>query len=275
VKKAWIWISAGVLVLLGGTAAVMWYSSRSPQEEVQQESAQMPASAPAAAVVAQAASEPAIKYPIEAASQPSASPADMQQILEGLFGQKTVATLFEPQDFAHRLVATVDNLGRSQVSSRLWPVKPVAGRFTVQGPEDSKTIGTDNGSRYTAYVLLLENVDMNALAVQYVRSYPSFQQAYEDLGYPGHYFNDRMVQVIDQLLATPDPVGPVKIHLPTLGGDVQSQRPWVLYEFDDPSLQALSSGQKVLLRMGPVNERRVKAKLTQFRRLISAQAPSR
>jgi len=186
-----------------------------------------------------------------------------------------VGSLFELQDFPRRLVATVDNLGGSQATSRLWPVKPVAGKFAVQGSDDSKTVSSDNGLRYTGYVLMLENVDMSALADAYVRSYPALQQAYEDLGYPNRYFNDRFVQVIDQLLATPEPDAAVKVHLPTLGDAVRSQRPWVLYEFDDPAFQTLSSGQKLMLRIGIVNERRVKAKLKEFRRLITARGPQR
>ena len=42
------------------------------------------------------------------------------------------------------------------------------------------------------------------MAVVYERLYPLFQQAYEDLGYPGKYFNDRLVEVIDHLLQTPE-----------------------------------------------------------------------
>jgi len=34
--------------------------------------------------------------------------------------------------------------------------------------------------------------------------------------------------------------------------------------------QALSSGQKTLLRMGPVNQRRIKARLAEIRRLVTA-----
>ena len=37
----------------------------------------------------------------------------------------------------------------------------------------------------------------------YKQYYPLFQQAYVDLGYPEGYFNDRLVEVIDHLLATP------------------------------------------------------------------------
>jgi hypothetical protein len=65
------------------------------------------------------------------------------------------------------------------------------------------------------------------------------------------------------------------MHLPTIAGTEQPQRPWVLYEFDDPALQSLSAGQRILLRMGPVNERRVKARLAEFRRLVAGEAVRR
>jgi hypothetical protein len=43
----------------------------------------------------------------------------------------------------------------------------------------------------------------------------------------------------------------------------------VRYEFADPELSALSSGQKALVRMGPENARRVKAKLRELRAAIA------
>jgi hypothetical protein len=232
-----------------------------------------PVASPAPAPVpAPAASEPAIRYPIETASAPVAGPADVEHLLAEVFGAKTVRTLFRPQDFARRFVATVDNLGRSQATPQLWPLNPAGGRFIVERRGDAQVLGADNAQRYTPYVLVLENVDMSALAAAYTRLYPVLQQAYEELGYPGRYFNDRLVQVIDQLLATPVPEAPLKMHLPAIAATEQPQRPWVLYEFDDPALQSLSAGQRILLRMGPVNERRVKARLVEFRRLIAREA---
>jgi hypothetical protein len=49
----------------------------------------------------------------------------------------------------------------------------------------------------------------------------------------------------------------------------------VLYEFDAPELKALTAGQKILLRMGPVNERRLKAKLAEIRSLVTQSQPAR
>jgi hypothetical protein len=88
----------------------------------------------------------------------------------------------------------------------------------------------------------------------YRQFYPLFQRAYEDLGYPKAYFNDRLIAVIDHLLAAP--------RTPAL---VKLTQPKVLYEFADPELQSRSSGQKILLRMGNENAARVKAKLRELR----------
>jgi hypothetical protein len=47
----------------------------------------------------------------------------------------------------------------------------------------------------------------------------------------------------------------------------------VLYEFADPDLETRSAGQKIMLRMGPDNARRVKARLWEIRRqLLEASA---
>jgi hypothetical protein len=211
-------------------------------------------------------------YPIDAkiAARPSAKAFDLQTALEDLFGLKTVQSMFRLDDFPRRLAATIDNLGRSHASPTLWPINPVSGRFTVEERDGATFIGADNGLRYTPYVLLLETVDLRQAVGIYARIYPLLQQAYEDLGYPKGYLNDRLVQVIDLLLATPEIDAPIQVHLPPIEGPVRPERPWVLYEFVDPNLQSLTSGQRALLRMGSINERRIKARVAEIRRLLTA-----
>lgn len=224
-----------------------------------------------------AAPEAQVRYPIEAtlaASAPSAR-FDLQAEMSDLFGLRTVQSLFRLDEFSRRLAATVDNLGRSSASASVWPMQPASGRFTVEERDGSVFIGTDNGLRYAPYVLLLETVNLQQAAALYARIYPSLQKSYEELGYPKGYFNDRLVEVIDLLLATPETDAPLQVRMPPINGPVRPARPWVLYEFADPSLEALSSGQKVLLRMGVINERRVKARLAEFRRLVTTPRPRR
>ncbi len=143
----------------------------------------------------------------------------------------------------------------------IWPVQPAPGRFTVQGEAQSQQIAPDNAARYSAVVQWVESVDLQRAVALYARLYPLFQQAYEELGYPGRYFNDRVVAVIDHLLAAPEPAAPVRVQLTEVKGEWSSARPWVRYEFADPQLQALSSGQKIMVRVGLENERRLKVRL--------------
>jgi len=134
----------------------------------------------------------------------------------------------------------------------------VTGAFRTSGPEESTVVAPDNAARYTPYVRALEAVDSAKLVALYVRFYPLFQQAYAELGYPSRYFNDRVFEVIDHLLATPDVRGPIALV-----------QPKVMYEYADPALQDLSAGQKMLVRMGPENEAKVKAKLRELKKALS------
>jgi len=267
---------AGIVLLAIGTAGYLWRQ----QHLAAPEALPAPAVAAAPTVVppaASSASEPGIQYPIDAPvdNPQAATPLDVETALADLFGRKTVLSMFQTQDFARRFVATVDNLGRSHAPVAVWPVNPTAGRLVVEKKDSGEVIGADNGLRYTPFVLLVEAVDLPKAVATYARLYPLFQQAYEDIGFPKRYFNDRLVAVIDQLLATPDVNEPLKIRLPQINGPLQPERPWVLYEFEDPALQSLSAGQKILLRMGPVNERRMKVKLMELRRLVTVSSMPR
>lgn len=227
---------------------------------------------PVAAVPAQPASQPALQPPEPDASLPPLAPADLAGALTELFGR---TALVVTDDFPRRFVATVDNLGRSHAPPLMWPVAPTAGRFAVQEADGSTVIAADNSARYAPFVLLAEGVDAAAAVKLYARMYPLLQGAYRDLGFPGKSFNARLVEVIDLLLATPQPQHPLKVQLVEVKGTVPSVRPWVRYEYVDPALEALPAGQKILLRVGPDNQKRLKAKLAELRAELLRGAPPR
>jgi hypothetical protein len=207
---------------------------------------------------------PAIRNPVESAGGPrvpslAESDAFVKNALSDLLGRKALA-FFNIDGFVRRFVTTVDNLGGEHASSQQWPVVPTSGGFEAEGG----AIGARNAARYAAFVRLVDAADTHRVVALYKRLYPLFQQAYEELGYPGKYFNDRVVEVIDELLATPELPQPIKVK----ALQVQPGRA-ALYQFEDPALEARSSGQKILLRVGPENAARLKAKLTEFRREIA------
>jgi hypothetical protein len=84
------------------------------------------------------------------------------------------------------------------------------------------------------------------------------QEAYLELGYPDTNFETRVIEVIDHLLDTPNVAAPVDLT-----------QPKVLYEYRDPVLEDRSSGQKILMRIGPEHATLVKAKLREIRALLT------
>ncbi len=160
-----------------------------------------------------------------------------------------------------KFVATVDNLMRSHVSEKIRPVGRLSGVFAVDAAHDDGRfyVNRDNYERYDLLVNLVARTDLETIAAMYRRFYPLFEESYRRLGYPDAYFNDRVVEVIDHLLATPELDEPIRLV-----------RPHVLYEFADAELEALSSGQKLLLRMGGDHAARIKRVLLDLRVLIVA-----
>jgi hypothetical protein len=219
--------------------------------------------------------ESPIEYPLEPSAAPALTGEALRRALADLLGGDKAASFLQLDEFPRRVAATVDNLGRAHAPAQMWPVDPAPDRFSVDERGEAPVISADNASRYTPFVLVAEAIDARRAVDLYVRLYPLLQKAYEQLGFPNAYFNDRVMAVIDLLLSTPETEMPLKLRLTEVKGPIASLRPWVRYEFADPALEALSSGQKILLRVGPVNERRLKEKLAQLRSELASRAVKR
>jgi hypothetical protein len=272
-------IIAAVLALF---AAAVWYSwtHRDRVETPPPMAASVPAASPPSPAGAPEIQHPVAAPPEDAQSAPAPLPtlatadAAVRSALLDWLGKDQVQAFLQLDDFIRHTVATVDNLGRSHAAPRLWPVNPMPGRFEVAQVGDELVATPGNVERYGAFVKFVESIDLDQGVALYRRAYPLFQQAYEELGFPGRYFNDRLVEVIDLLLATPVPAQPPQLRLIEVKGPIPSTRPWVRYEFADASLESLAAGQKMLLRTGPVHQQRLQARLLELRKRI-ATAPAR
>ena len=173
-------------------------------------------------------------------------------------GAGALPSFLRPENLIRHLVATIDNLPRHRLAVELRPLTAARGALLVSGGDEQATLDERNAARYASLIAIFGKLDMHAVNGLYQRYYPLFQRAYQDLGYPQGYFNDRLVSVIDHLLATPRPATPLALV-----------RPKVFWEFADPELEARSSGQKLLLRMGNDNAAVVERKLRELRALIA------
>lgn len=185
----------------------------------------------------------------------------LHEFIAGMDAGDRLDDLFLFDSIIRRFVVTVDNMTQEKLPKKYRFAESVPGTFMVEESDDLERFFLDpeNYERYTPFIEVTEAVNLRALVGIYSRFYPLFQEAYEELGYPDRYFNDRLIEVIDHLLAAP-----------RVEGRIELVRPKVFYRFADPSLESLSAGQKTMIRMGPDNAERVKIRLRELRALLAS-----
>jgi hypothetical protein len=265
--KTIAWVVGSVALAAALIWGAWWWDTRTTPTVTPPPVARAPEPAPPAPA------EPKIEHPIERVqAEPDAPPQipldasdpAMREALANLFKGNKLPEFVQPLNLIRNIVATIDNLPRSKVAPRLRPVLPTPGALSTTTAGESLLIAPDNSARYAPVIALVQAVDTQQLVTVYVRFYPLFQQAYRELGYPDGYFNDRLVVVIDHLLATPSVKTPIALV-----------QPKVLYQYADPELEALSSGQKAMIRVGPDNAAVLKTRLREIRNQVTGSTVAR
>lgn len=277
------WIIALLVVVL---AAVAWYLYEAAAPTVEETVVPGPVlpqqeREPVPEVMPPAVTEPAVAEPppepeVEEPPLPELAESDDEaiQTVTDLVGESApVAAYVVGEDLISRVVATVDALGGKQVPDSIQAMRGPGGDFVATPDEQPATVirnevgdpipqfrlDPENYERYTPYVDMLEGMEPDAVVQAYREWEPLFEEAFGQLGYGEVEFEERLRALIDELLATPEPEG-----------SLQLIKPEAYYLFADEELEALSAGQKILLRMGPDNAARVKAKLAEIRAVLAA-----
>lgn len=188
----------------------------------------------------------------------AASDKALAAALGALGGREQWLRLVLPSDVVQRFVLTIDNLPSDSMSMQYRAVVAMPGSFVIERRDGEAAIAAQNARRYDAFVAFAAGIDARRLVSVYKRFYPLFQKSYRSIGYPEGHFNDRVVQVIDDLLSAPSPAGAVFL-----------EQPRVLYEFAESSLERRSVGQRIMIRVGPEHAAKLKAKLREIRAVLT------
>ncbi len=194
--------------------------------------------------------------------------------LTGLTGKASVTRFLVSDNVISRFVASVDALTSRQVPGHIMVVQALEGDFIATANEQPDIVirnaegdpipqyvlNPANYKRYEPQVETFEALDTQELIGLYRNFNSLSRQAYAQLGYADDDFDARLIEVIDSLLSTPEISEPLRLI-----------KPEAYYLYADPDLEALPAGQKVLLRMGPANAQRVKAKLREIRAALTTE----
>ncbi len=172
-------------------------------------------------------------------------------------GEETVNRMLVDEGLIQRFVVSVTNLANDEMAPNHQLLTPPEQSFRVYSQAGKQWIDAASYKRYTPYVDMLESFNNEALLNIYGIYKGDIQAKYAEIGNPDQDFNSVLLEAIDQLLNTPEVPVPVEVYTDS-----------VAYKYADDRLENLSEPQKQLLRTGPDNMRRIKAKLRELKVLV-------
>lgn len=248
-RGPWVWVAVVVLVVLAAGAA--YYFFIRPGKKASE-----PATTPTPTVAAgepepagESAAGPDVELPPLGESD-----SMVAALARELSSHPRLAAWLLTDDLVRRFVASVDNLARGESPrTHLLFMDPDA-PFRIDEEGERLTVDPGSYRRYDLATEVFTSLDTEGTARLYHRLEPLLDEAYRELGYPRADFDATLARAIDRLLATP-----------VVEGEVELTPGVTTYDYADPALETLPPAQKQLLRMGPGNVRRVKAKLRELR----------
>ena len=171
--------------------------------------------------------------------------------------EATVNRMLVNEGLIQRFVVSVTNLANDEMAPNHQLLTPPEQNFRVYSQAGKQWIDAASYKRYTPYVDMLESFDNDALLNIYGIYKGDIQAKFSEIGNPDEDFNQVLLEAIDQLLDTPEVPVPVEVYTDS-----------VAYKYADERLENLNEPQKQLLRTGPDNMRRIKAKLRELKVLV-------
>jgi hypothetical protein len=196
----------------------------------------------------------------EVESVPALADSDQyvkQKTLAVANGMKIDPILVE-KDLVRHFVVFIDNLAQGELARKVSPLKAPDSQFTVSDVSNKTYLNPDSYHRYDLYADFLSNLDEQQLAITYKQLTPLLSKAFDELGYGDKEFNTRIIEAIDVMLAAP--IIEQAIELNSIS---------VNYKFVDPELETLPNAQKLMIRMGPDNSKKVKAALRKLKKQLN------
>jgi len=195
--------------------------------------------------------------PVRAPEPLDTSDGTVKTKLLKLSDYDSFARLIIDDALLERFVVMTNTLAEEDISGSnrvlVQPDKP----FRTYQQGEKQWIDPASYKRYTPYVDVLASLETKSLLELYQEYKPAIDGIFAEISSPSATFDNKLKQAIDILLDTPEIPMPVEVYTDS-----------VMFKFADPQLESLSAPQKQLLRAGPENMRRIKAKLREIKEAL-------
>jgi hypothetical protein len=220
------------------------------------EPAPMPieAEAPAAPIAAPPVTEVQPKIPPAPVVSEETGDQYARESIDAVNGGKALAQFVAGDYVVERAVAIIDALRRGEVPYKLLPVGKPSTTFPISDNGLRVTLDTAGFSRYDGFAQWVGGLNTPAL-VSLLNDYEMIAtQALTRMGVTDFDIRSALLAATTQILSTPQ-----------VSVDAELMRREANWVYMDPELEALSSLQKQVLRMGPENADIVQQKARDIR----------
>ena len=239
-----------------------------PEELVMVQPPVEPAPAPIEAEVPVAP----IAAPVATEVQPKTPPAPVvteetgdryaRESIDAVNGGKALAQFVAGDYVVERAVAIIDALRRGEVPYKLLPVGKPSTTFPISDDGLRVTLDAAGFSRYDGFAQWVGGLDTTAL-VSLLNDYEMIAtQALTRMGVSDFDIRSAVLAATTQILSTPQ-----------VAVDAELMRREANWVYIDPELEALSSLQKQVLRMGPENADIIQQKARDIRGVLLDGSP--
>jgi hypothetical protein len=178
-------------------------------------------------------------------------------VLEGLRALQNGAALIRvlaDEQLIRSIVVFVDNISRGEFPQTSLPYKRIEQEMSVRNIDENLFVMEANAhERFNQLIDTFVAVDTDQAMILYRTLQPLFQQAYAEIGSRNVNFDDTLRSAINAVRRSPNAEGPYQLVKPS-----------VMFLYADASIENMEEMQKQLIRIGPENTEKLKAKLRQF-----------
>lgn len=267
-RSLMVHIALGAIVIVAVIALYLWMSGDEPEQAVE-----IPVPQITEPVVEQPEpvyeppepeaepdpvfEEPVIEEPLPEPEPLDVSDATVKTSILNLTNYEAAASLLVNDDLLQRFVVLAENTAKGEVAPNHQMMIAPTQDFRIYKQAGKEWIDAASYKRYTPYVEALDAMDPTILVELYDKYKPAISDIYAEIADADDDFNDVLIDAINHLLDTPEVPVPVEVFSES-----------VMYKYRDPRLESLTSPQKQLLRTGPENMRRIKAKLREVKEIM-------
>ena len=193
--------------------------------------------------------EPAVQLP-----DLNSSDAFLTEEIRGLGNGGAVVSLLAEDQLIRKFVVFVENISRGDFPQTGLPYKALGQEMPVS-TLDENLYAMDEAahSRFDAVVDTLVALDTDAAMALYRLLSPLFQRAYAEIGFRNSNFDETLERAINNVL-----------DMAEIEGPYQLVKPSVMYLYADASIENRQEVHKQLIRIGPENTVKLKAKLQEY-----------